>query len=194
MSKAHTCTYFLSILGGKNCRGTCSRCWIWLHCQIYQQLPNQSRQEKPHYSSIMFQLIKELDNNPHRLPAKQAFCLSVILPRSHTYHQVFHNYANLDFFFVNMNYLYVHLDHFFVYMNFMQIIYFYAFSNFLCWKRTQRERGLYKETIIMDNFFCYLKKLCNNITLDFFPDVKFFFFLGSSDFYDRIIMNWYKTC
>lgn len=98
MSKAHTCTYFLSILGGKNCRGTCSRCWIWLHCQIYQQLPNQSRQEKPHYSSLMFQLIKEFDNNPHRLPAKQAFCLSVILPRSHTYHQVFHNYANLDFF------------------------------------------------------------------------------------------------
>lgn len=99
MSKAHACTDLFSISGGKNCRRTCSRCWIWLHCQIYQQLPNQSRQKKPHYSSLMFQLIKERDYNTQRLPAKQAFCLSVILPRSHIYHQVFHNYANLDIFF-----------------------------------------------------------------------------------------------
>lgn len=48
----------------------------------------------------MFQLIKERDYNTQRLPAKQAFCLSVILPRSHIYHQVFHNYANLDYFFL----------------------------------------------------------------------------------------------
>lgn len=131
MSKAHACTDLFSISGGKNCRRTCSRCWIWLHCQIYQQLPNQSRQKKPHYSSLMFQLIKELDYKPHRLPAKQAFCLSVILPRSHIYHQVFHNYANLDIFFCRLWTTYMYMQAiFFVYMNFMQMIYFYAFSNF----------------------------------------------------------------
>lgn len=89
----------------------------------------------------MFQLIKELDNNPHRLPAKQAFCLSVILPRSHTYHQVFHNYANLDFFFVNMNYLYVHLDHFFCVHEFYANNLFLRILKFFVLKKDREREG-----------------------------------------------------
>lgn len=59
-------------------------------------------------------------------------------------------------------------------MNFMQMIYFYAFSNFFV-EKGERERGLYIETIIMVNVIFLLKKVMYEyINLGFFSDEKFF--------------------
>lgn len=87
ISKTWLYVHFLLVSGRKNCGRTCSRCRIWLYCQIHQQLPDQPRQKESYHSSII--LMCQLNiYNPHRLPAKQAFCLSVILQRSHIYHHV----------------------------------------------------------------------------------------------------------